>query len=246
MANKTYFDLCNEVLTELFYERVDTFEELDDITEGIKVKQDLNSALNMICNSENAPFKFRKCEFDLSLVEGVGKYEMPNGYIDYMRYRDTPIVLVYEEEHEYLPITYGMPLQYWIDNGKDISLYPVPDSTQTGRLIKVEFYTNDFARNKCGVLKPEMELADDEPIIPNHHRDILKWKVCSDWRGSLNDAKALFYERRYKKAYTNLIADQKLTRDYPAGFNIMGNNLKNYQNSIIRAFYLPSTAKRNY
>ena len=244
MKEKTYLDLCNEVLVELFYERVDNFDDLDSITEGIKVKQDLNSALNMICNMENAPFKFRKCEFDLSLVEGVKNYEMPNGYIDYLRYRDTPIVLEYCEDHEYLPFTSGMPVQYWLDNGREISLYPVPDSSQNGRLIKVEFYTNDFARDKCGVYKPEMEFADDVPIIPNHHRDILKWKVCADWRGSLNDAKAAFYERRFKQAYTSLVSDQKLTEDYPNGFEIMGNPYSNYQNSIMRAFYLPSTVKR--
>lgn len=239
MANKTYLDLCNEVLVELFYERVEDFDELDTITEGIKVKQDLNSALSMICNSENRPWKFRKCEFDLSLVEGIKNYEMPNGYIDYMRYRDVPIVLSYCENHEYLPLATGMPLQYWIDNGKEISMYPVPDATQTGRLIKVEFYTNDFAQDKCGVYKPLMVEADDEPIIPNHHRDILKWKVCADWRGSLNDAKAAFYEKRYRRAFTNLISDQKLSNDYPAGFNIMPTTGSSVDAAIKNAYFNP-------
>ena len=55
MTGKNYFDLCNEVLTELFYEKTSTFEELSELTEGIKVKQDLNSALALICNSENSP-----------------------------------------------------------------------------------------------------------------------------------------------------------------------------------------------
>ena len=244
MSEKTYFTLCNEILTELFYEKVEDFDELDNLTEGIKVKQDLNSALNIICNLDNRAYKFRKCDFDLSLVEGIKNYEMPNGYIDYMRYRDTPIVLTYCEDHQYLPLTYGMPVQYWVDNGKDISLYPIPDASQNGRIIKVEFYTNDFARDECGILKPEMECKNDVPIIPNHHRDILKWKVCADWRGSVNDAKAVFYERRFKQAYTNLIYDQKLTNDYPNGFEIMGNPYSNYQNSILKAFELPSTAKR--
>lgn len=239
MAEKTYFDLCNEVLIELFYERVDNFDELDNLTEGIKVKQDLNSALNMICNSEQGPFRFRKAEFDLSLVEGISNYEMPNGYIDYMRYKDTPIVLSYCENHQYLPFATGMPLQYWIDNGKEISLYPVPDCSQNNRLIKVEFYTNDFAKDKCGVYKPEMVYATDVPIIPNHHRDILKWKVCADWRGSLNDAKAAFYERRYKKAYTNLISDQKLSNDYPAGFNIMPDVSRSVDAAIKNAYFNP-------
>lgn len=243
MKEKTYFDLCNEVLVELFYEKVSDFDELDSLTEGIKVKQDLNSALNTICNSNNSAWKFRDVDCDLALVSGVKEYEMPNGYIDYLRYRDTPIVLVYCEDHEYLPLTFGMPIQYWIDNDK-FKLYPVPDSTQNGRLIKVDFWTNDFAKDKCGVYKPEMEYADDTPIIPNHHRDILKWKVCSEWRGSLNDAKAAFYERKYKRAFTNLIADQRLSKDAPMGFDIMGNPYKSYQDSIMRAFYLPSTAKR--
>lgn len=240
MAGKTYFDLCNEILTELFYEKVETFEELDELTEGIKVKQDLNSALSMICNSENRPWRFRQVEYDLSLVPNVHKYEAPDGYVNYMRYRDVPIVLTYSPDHEYLPMnTFGVPLQYWMEND-GIKLYPIPDESQLGRLIKVEIYTNCFANNSCGVLKPLMEEADDEPIIPAHHRDILKWKVCADWRGSVNDAKALFYERRYKKAYTNLISDQKLTDDYPAGFNIMGNT-NTANTAIMDAFYNPRT-----
>lgn len=239
---KTYLDLCNEVLTELFYETVNNFDELAQLTEGIKVKQELNSALNMVCNSEHRPWRFRQIEYDLSLVDGVHKYEAPNGYIKYMRYRDTPIVLSYMPNHEYLPMnTFGMPLNYWMEND-GIKLYPIPDKSQTGRLIKVELYTNCFAKNKYGVYKCEMEEADDEPIIPNHHRDILKWKVCADWRASLNDAKAAFYNQRYRKAYTNLISDQKLTNDYPNGFNIMP-----YTNpadrAVMNAFYNPRTRR---
>lgn len=241
MAGKTYFDLCNEVLTELFYEKASTFEELSELTEGIKVKQDLNSALALICNSENSPWAFRECEYFLSLVPDVYEYEAPNGFIDYLKYRDVSIVLNYEEEHKYLAPAKGMPTSYWMDEGI-IKLYPMPDESQLGRLIKVKFYTNDFAKNACGVYKPLMELECDEPIIPAHHRDILKWKVCADWRGSLNDAKAAFYEKRFRKAYTNLVCDQRLTLDNRAGFNIMP-PANSANSAILRAFYNPRTNK---
>lgn len=237
MANKNYFDLCNEILVELFYEKVDTFDELADLTEGIKVKQDLNSALTMICNSENQPWRFREVTTDISLVPGVQQYENVNGYIDYIKYVDVPIVLEYIPDHEYLPISTGMPLNYWMDN-ECVKLYPIPDDSQLGRILKVKLYTNNFAKNKCGVYKPLMEKEDDEPIIPPHHRDILKWKVCADWRANFNDAKAAFYEKRFRKAYTNMVSDQLLTKDFPAGFEIM--SIGNPANrSIMNAFYNP-------
>lgn len=237
MANKNYFDLCNEILIELFYEKVDEFDQLADLTEGIKVKQDLNSALAMICNSENQPWKFREVTTDISLVEGVQEYEGVNGYIDYLKYVDVPIVLEYIADHEYLPVSFGMPLNYWMDN-ECVKVYPIPDSSQTGRILKCKLYTNNFAKNKCGVYKPLMEYETDEPIIPPHHRDILKWKVCADWRANFNDAKAAFYEKRFRKAYTNLVSDQILTKDFPAGFEIMG--IGNPANrSIMNAFYNP-------
>ena len=235
--SKTYFELCNDVLTELFYEEVETFDELADLTEGKKVKKDLNSALSEICNAEREAWKFRDVDFPLSLVEGIAEYDLPEGYIDYLRYYDCPIVLTYSEEHKYLPVAFGMPLQYWISDNK-LKFYPIPDKEQNGRLIKVDMLTNCFAKDSCGIPKPLMELEDDTTIIPDHHIDILKWKVCADWRGSLNDAKANFYMKKYLKAYANLASDQKMSGDYPAGFNIMPNRYT-VEDSVLRAFRNP-------
>lgn len=235
--SKNYFQLCNEILTELFYEKVETFEELDDLPEGIKVKQDLNSALVEICNSEDEAWKFRDVEFPLSLVEGIHEYALPDGFVDYIRYYDTPIVLTYSKEHKYLPKAYGMPLQYWFGDNK-IKFYPIPDCEQNGRLLKVDMFTNCFAKDGCGVLKPCLEKEDDTTIIPDQHIDVLKWKVCADWRASLNDAKALYYNRKYIKAYANLASDQRLSADFPAGFDIMPTGYT-ANDAILRAFKNP-------
>lgn len=235
--SKNYFELCNDILTELFYEEVATFDELSSLTEGKKVKRDLNSALALICNNEREAWKFRDVDFDLSLVEHVGEYELPDGFIDYLKYEDCPIVLSYNEEHKYLPLAFGMPLQYWISDNK-LKLYPIPDCTQNGRLIRVDMYTNCFAKDGCGVLKPLMEYEDDTTIIPDHHIDILKWKVCADWRASANDAKSAYYNRKYLNAYANLASDQRMSGDYPAGFNIFPPT-GTAQDAILRAFKNP-------
>lgn len=238
MSGKTYGDLCNEVLVELFYELPSSFEELTQLTEGIKVKQDLNSALTTICNNQNQAWKFREVSIDLSMVPNVQNYSYPDGYIKYLKYRDVPIVLTYMEEYKYLPRdSFGMALNYWFEKG-DINFFPIPDQSQLGRLIECVMYTNNFAYDACGVLQPLMVNECDTPIIPAHHRDILKWKVCADWRGSLNDAKAAYYEKKYKNAYASLMSDQKLTGDYPAGFNIMPIT-NTAQNAILDAFYNP-------
>lgn len=238
---KNYFELCNDILTELFYEKIATFEELDTLPEGIKVKQDLNNALSFICNNEERAWKFREVSRFLQLVAKQGAYPLENGFIKYLRYTDMPLVLSYIEGHEYLAYAEGMPLNYWMDDG-EINLYPVPSEDQNGRLIKVSLLTYDYAKDKCSVAKPLMEYETDEPIIPAHHRDILKWRVCSDWRGSVNDAKAAFYERKYKKAYAALCNDQRLTSGYPAGFDIMPSN-NTAQNAIMNAFYNPRTRR---
>lgn len=235
---KTYFDLCNEVLEELFYETFDTFEELGDFTEGKKVKRMLNDALATICNNETDKFKFREQDYYISLVPGQAKYPLPNGYIKYMRYTHTPIVLSYIEEHKYLAkASASLPTNYWIDNDK-VVLYPIPSENVGNKLIKVEYNTYDFAKDCCGILKPLMECEDDEPIIPPHHRDVLKWLVCAEWRASANDPKAAFYEKKYRLAYKALLEDQRLSDDYPNMLDIMpmGNNATQ---SILDAFYNP-------
>ena len=44
MSGKNYFELCNDVLEELYYEKAETFDELDTMAEGRRVKKMLNQA----------------------------------------------------------------------------------------------------------------------------------------------------------------------------------------------------------
>ena len=37
--NRNFFELCNEILDELYYEEVETFDELQEIQEGRRVKR---------------------------------------------------------------------------------------------------------------------------------------------------------------------------------------------------------------
>lgn len=240
--SRNYLDLCNEVLSELVYEEVETFEELDDITEGKKVKRELNKALRQICNNEQRPWKFRQRTLDIPVVGGINHYDLPNGYIGYIRYKDTPIKLRYIENHDTLPKdTSGMVLDYWISNDK-LVLYPTPDDTQTGRILEVHLLTYDYAIDCCGLLKPVMDSECDEPIIPEHHRDVLVYKVCANWRGNVTDARAQYFQNQYKIAYRNLLSDQRMSEDYPNKLDVMGPR-NSAHDSIMQAFYNPYTRR---
>lgn len=232
---RNYLDLANDVLNELYYETVTNFEELGSLTEGIKVKKMLNDALRTICNNEATKWQFREIDKVVPLVEGMKHYDLPNGYIRYIRYLHPPIVLNYLEDHDDLPLhTAGLPTNYWIENDK-IVLFPMPTASENGKLIKIEYNTYDFAKDACGVLKPVMELATDEPIIPDHHRDVLVWKVCADWRANITDAKATFYQQKYKTAYKALLSDQRLSKDYPNKLDVMPQKYS-FTDGMLKAF----------
>lgn len=215
----TYFDLVKDCLVEMFYEKPETWADTET-TEGIKVKQLLNQALNTIVMGENIPWKFREKYYFLVLVDGVKSYPMPDGYISSMRYEDEPIQLYYNERYVQLPTdTYGQPLCYWIYAG-NIEFFPIPNKQMNGRTIVVRYLTNCCATDKYGILKHSMECEDDEPIIPEKYRDLLVYSVCKDFRRSFNDATSVHYERKYRELYKALLSEQRQSNDYPNGFDI--------------------------
>lgn len=217
--NKNFFELCNDILDELYYEQVDSFDELDDLTEGRRVKKELNRALTMICNNENSNWQFREVDTPIITVAGQSEYERPNGFIRWIKRDDENIVLTYVDEHKYYPDdTTGDPVQYWMDNER-IRFFPVP--SRDGVQLNVHLYANDCAMDCNGVLKPEMECACDVPIIPNKHRNILIYRVCADWRANDGDAKTQYYDRKYREAYRAMKMDCIQTEDYPSGLEIM-------------------------
>ncbi len=230
MSGKTYFDLCNDVLEELYYEKAETFEELDTMAEGRRVKKMLNQALSYICNNENQGWEFRNKGTQLILVPNMNTYDRPNGYIEYMKYTDEDIVLQYVEDHKYLPnVSYGLPVMYYISNDM-LNLYPTPSEGQGNKVIKIEYYTDNFAEDACGLGKPDMKFASDVPIIPPRHRDILIWKVCADWRGNMADGHYAHYESKFKRAYRALLEDCRRTKDKPRGLQILSHPTSIVQN----------------
>lgn len=232
MAGKTFFELCNEVLEELYYEKVDTFEELDNITEGRRVKRMLNQALEYICNNENEAWQFRNKTTELVLVSGMNVYDRPNGFIEYMKYTDEDIVLQYIDNYKYLPNQNdGLPVLYYISDDK-LNLFPCPTEADENRTIRIEYYTNNFAEDCNGVGKCKMTCGCDVPIIPPRHRDILVWKVCADWRANDRDGHYEHYEAKFKRAYRALLKDCRRTLDKPMGIRIDECNP-----SIVQALY---------
>lgn len=237
MAPRTYFDLIKDCLVEMFYEEPTTWEETNT-TEGNKVKRLLNQALETICLGENIPWKFRERMAHIILVEDVREYPMVPGYIHSIRYHDEPIQLYYDERYIDLPMNAkGMPTLYWV-YGNKINLYPIANKQQQGEQLDVRFLTNYCAMDCCGVLKRRMEAPDDEPIIPEEFRDILIYKVCGDFRRSATDSASVYYREKYRWAYKSLLEAQKLSNDYPNGFDL-GIYNPTLQESIMNVFYNP-------
>ena len=219
---RTYFDLINDCLREMFYEEAETWEDTNK-TEGKKIKQLLNQALEDLCMGMNIPWKFRERKYYLVCVPGVQEYPMVPGYIHSMRYLDNTIRLYYDERYVNLPHkTQGMPILYYIYGG-NINLYPIPGKQYAGKQILVRFLTHYCATDKLGVLKQRMEEPDDEPIIPNEFRNILVYKVCADFRRNAGDPASAYYANKYNWLYKALLDAQRLSDDYPNGFDISPN-----------------------
>lgn len=241
--DRNYFELCNEILGELYFEEVEYFEELDEIEEGRRVKRLLNRALKYICNNEEGAWSFRELEQALIPTKDVKHYDKPNGFIEYIKYPKNNIVLTYIDDHKYtVSNTKGMPISYWMHNNK-IRLYPTPDHTYNDNELSIHFLTNDYAKDCCGFYKPQMVYETDTPIIPNHHRDILVYKVCADWRTNAGDAQSVFFKEQYKNAYRALLSDCRQTEDLNNGLHISGQDYS-YTEQMLDAFNNPYTISR--
>lgn len=235
-----YLELCNEVLSELYYETVTDFNELDTIEEGVRTKRLLNRALRTICNNENGAWQFRERTEILIPIENTSKYDKPNGLIRYIKYPKSNLVLTYFDCHKTIPsFNKGMPVSYWMDANK-IRLYPVPNRTYNDNELHIHYLTYNYAKDCCGLDKPKMEFATDVPIIPENHRELLVWKVCADWRANVGDPNSQFYKEQYKSAYRALLNDCKQTEDSQTGLHIMNDELS-YVQQMVDLFNNPYT-----
>lgn len=241
--DRNYFELCNEILGELYFEEADTFEELNDTEEGRRVKRLLNRALKFICNNEEGAWSFREAKQVLVPVKDVKYYLKPNGFIQYIKYPKSNLVLTYLDEHKYaVSNTTGLPVSYWMYNNQ-IRLYPIPDKTYNDNELEMHFLTSDYAKDCCGFYKPIMECETDTPIIPNQHRDILIYKVCMDWRANASDAQSAFFKEQYKTAYRALLNDCRQTDDLENGLHIMTGGTS-FTEQMLNIFYNPYTIPR--
>jgi hypothetical protein len=168
---------------------------------------------------------------------------MVNGYIEYIVPMAYPAPLIYNPNWKYLPRTsQGRPIHYRIYND-NIELFPIPNEMNSGLEYEIKYLTNDCAIDSDGIDKESMTDATDEPIIPARYRDILVYGVCKDLRASLNDAKSLFFEKRYKELYRSMLSSLTRTSDFPAGLDIMGYQ-PSIQESSLSVFYNPRAGGR--
>lgn len=220
---RTYLELCNEVINLMSYLPVTSLEGLNT-PEGRLIKQKMNEVLRELCCGEHDTWKFREREKALYTADGVDKYDLPDGYIIYIRPDDATNrpPLIYNMEHKYLPMsTNGQPIYYWIYEGK-IRLFPCPNKGEDGVRYNIRYLTDKYAVDKNGCPKDIMTEADDEPIIPEGYRSLLVYGVVRDFRASSGDPKSDFYRRKYNALYSKMLSNQRLTEDYFKGGKVLG------------------------
>lgn len=242
---RNYFELCNEILQELFYETWDTWEALSDTTEGKRVKQLLNNALREICLNEGEAWKFMEREDVIPIVNGKEVYPWKQGHkIRSITYNKYPINFYWVENFENLPRkANGFPTIYWI-YGDTLHFYPIPGEAMDGKTVTVRYRTSNLATDLYGVQKPKLVCEEDEPIIPEPYRDILIWAVCTKFRASVADDKSNYYAQLYQRAYRQMLSDQTLSQDYPTGLHIHYPGMS-IQSSIENVFYNPRVGRWN-
>lgn len=244
--NRTYLDLCNEVINIMSYLPVTTMEELNN-PEGRLMKQKMNEVLREICCGEKDIWKFREREKDIYLIAGEPNYSLPDGHILFIRPSDNTNrpPLIYNQQWKYLPLsTSGMPIYYWIYEDK-IRLFPTPGVSQDGDKYTIKYLTNNYAIDSKGCEKEILEDADDEPIIPEMYRSLLVYGVVRDFRCSEADPKSIFYKKKFNSLYNKMLSNQRLTEDYFKGGKVTGMKQSNLE-AKIEAFKNPyATEDRN-
>lgn len=221
--SRTYLDLCNEVINLMSYLPAKTMEDLNT-PEGRLIKQKMNEVLREICCGEHGTWKFREREKRFVVAEDKTDYELPEGYILFIRPDDNSNrpPLLYNHNWKYLPLTStGQPVYYWIYKDK-IRLFPTPGKNEDGDDYNIRYLTDNYAINKYGCEKEILEDADDEPIIPEQYRTLLVYGVVRDFRASMGDAKSEFYRRKFNALYNKMLSNQRLTDDYFKGGKVMG------------------------
>ena len=237
---RNYLELCNDVLDAMVYTEAATFADLDNTTEGRIAKKFINRNLRNICGGEQAIWKFREKKKDIYMVGGQREYDMPNGFILFIRPADNTnrIPLQLNQDWEYLPMTAtGTPVQYWIYKHK-LNVFPTPTKDMENDKYTIHYLTNNFAIDEDGCGKPILEYETDEPIIPEVYRDILVYGAVRDFRANAADAKAAFYDKKYKELYHNMLYSEVLTEDYIKGGSICLYPMSNLQ-AKLNAFYNP-------
>jgi len=239
---KNYFSLCNDILSEMYYEEADTFADLNDTVEGKRVKRKLNQLNTEITINEKDIWTFRERTNTLYLIEGIDKYPMVNGYIEYIVPEKYPAPLLYNPNWKYLPRnSQGRPIYYRVYNEK-IEMFPVPNQSNDGLAHEIKYLTYNCAKdnNNCDI--EEMVAEDDEPIIPERYRDILVYAVCKDLRADINDTKSQFFDKRYKELYRSMLSSCNHTADFPNGLDI-NSKIPSLQESMLSVFYNPRAGR---
>jgi len=220
---RNYFDLCNEVINLMSYLPAKTMDDLNT-PEGRLIKQKMNEVLREVCLGEHDTWKFREKKKHFYTAEGKREYELPEGYITYIRPDDETNrpPLIYNMEHKYLPLSStGTPVYYWISEDK-IKLFPVPGKEQDGDKYTIRYLTDNCAVDRDGCEKEILVDGDDEPIIPEKYRTILVYGVVRDFRASRGDAKSEFYRQKFNALYNKMLSNQRLTEDYFRGGKVLG------------------------
>ena len=109
-CDRNYFELCNDVLGELYFDEVDTFDELEDIEEELDIQlTTLFGLYNKMCEQKFVYVKIGseiRCEYndyfvvDFKNKEIIGMEYEPMNYYEFQNHGKTWALTREELENE--------------------------------------------------------------------------------------------------------------------------------------------------
>lgn len=198
-----YFDLINKCLLELNFKTCNAFTDLVS-NDHKRIKNILNIINAEVCGFDNWNFLLRKVELDYPKNMGEILNTVPGR-----------IQSLFVDEAKY---TFCEDTDKFLSNGKHSNIYsvfndkilmPISDSD---KIIKINYYTNNFAQDSTGTDIPTMEAEDDISVVPFPFIEpILVYGTCMRFKGNPDYTKFSFWYGMYKDALANMRS--KLTID---------------------------------
>lgn len=235
MAN--FYDILKNVCILAHEEKPSSF--LTSASPYSEIKQYINNIIEEVCSKFY--WTFRERTFTLQTVAGQREYDLPPGIVSSgiiengVRIEGTsqPLYFMIHSDLDSIAQTSGKPYRYSVYADKLI-LDPAPNAAYS---LIIKYLTVNFAFNADKTVeKPNLELEDDIPIIPDRFLKVIEWGAYSLYRQNFKP------DNKYKLArdkYLEFLLDMQKHDNYSgdASPSILINQTLNPKQQMLRDFF---------